>query len=140
MIKENSVMAVVVCRNKVLTTYELIYGNLKVSLPKGHLELGETLMECAIRETYEEANIIIDSSNFYKELSSFEICFNNHDSEEVCKTITPLLFFICEEGNPEPKEKRMVHVEYLEFDEFLKRCSYDNVKKIIEEARKYIYE
>ncbi len=138
MINEKSVMAVVVCNNKILTTHEIIYGDLKIGLPKGHLENGESLIDCAIRETFEETNIVINYNQFYKELRNYVIKFKNHHDEEVSKIIVPLLFFIDEEGNPQPKEERMVKVEYLEFEEFLIVCSYDNVRGVIEEARKYI--
>ena len=138
MINEKSVMAVIVCNNKILTTHEIIYGDLKISLPKGHIENGESLIDCAIRETFEETNICIMHNQFYKELSNFEIRFINHHEEEVSKIIIPLLFFIAEEGNPLPKEERIVKVKYLGIEEFLINCSYDNIRAVIEEARKYI--
>jgi ADP-ribose pyrophosphatase YjhB (NUDIX family) len=138
MISEKSVMAVVVCNNKILTTHEIIYGELKIALPKGHLEIGESLNDCAIRETFEEVNIVINYNQFYKQLNNFEIKYINHHDQEVSKTIVPLLFFIDEEGNPQPKEERMIKVEYLGIEEFLIYCSYDNVRAVIEEARKYI--
>jgi len=34
MISEKSVMAVVVCNNKILTTHEIIYGDLKIACQK----------------------------------------------------------------------------------------------------------
>lgn len=138
MINEKSVMAVIVCNNRILTTHEIIYGDLKISLPKGHIEYGESLIDCAIRETFEETNTCIKPNQFYKELSNFEIKFINHHEEEVSKIIIPLLFFIAEEGDPLPKEERIVKVEYLGIEEFLINCSYDNVRTVIKEARKYI--
>jgi len=131
-------MAVVFCNNKILTTHEIIYGELKIALPKGHLENGESLIDCAIRETFEEANIVINHNQFYKELSIYEIKFKNHHDEEVSKIIIPLLFLINEEGNPQPKEERIVKVEYLGIEEFLIKCSYDNIRTVIVEAREHI--
>jgi ADP-ribose pyrophosphatase YjhB (NUDIX family) len=60
MISETSAIAVVICNNKILTTHEMIYGDLKISLPKGHSENEESIIYCAIRETFEETNIIIN--------------------------------------------------------------------------------
>ncbi|MDD4000335.1 MAG: hypothetical protein PHX62_05525 [Bacilli bacterium] len=43
-----------------------------------------------------------------------------------------------EEGNPISKEKRIVKVEYLLIDDFLKECSYDNVIAIVLEAKRHL--
>ena len=47
-----------------------------VSFPKGHVEDGETLVECAIRETEEEIKRRV------KLLSDEEICFEKYSSFE----------------------------------------------------------
>lgn len=56
---EQSAMAVVLCKGKILATVEDIYGRKVLSLPKGHNEQGETLLQTAIRECFEETNIIL---------------------------------------------------------------------------------
>ena len=53
---EESVMAIVIYHHEILYIKELIYGMPKFSLPKGHIEDGETKIECAIRECYEETS------------------------------------------------------------------------------------
>ena len=42
------------------------------SIPKGRLDTGETLIEAAIRETYEECNISILETNGLRQLDSVE--------------------------------------------------------------------
>ena len=59
MIEEKSAMAVVIYKQMILTIHEVIFGNVKISLPKGHIEANETVIECAIREAFEETNIKI---------------------------------------------------------------------------------
>ena len=55
---EQSAMAVVLCKGKILAIVEDIYGRKVLSLPKGHNEQGETLLQTAIRECFEETNIV----------------------------------------------------------------------------------
>lgn len=50
-------MVVVVCNNKILTTHEIIYGDLKIAMLNVHIKNGESLIDCTIRETFEEASI-----------------------------------------------------------------------------------
>ena len=40
------------------------HGEGSWALPGGHLEFGESLEECATRETYEETGIIISATDF----------------------------------------------------------------------------
>lgn len=128
---ELSAMAVVLCCNKLLTTNENIYGNNTLSLPKGHNEEGESVLETAIRECYEETNILLTKENFVKELPSFFYEFFTPSNNIVRKTIVPLLFNVTDYGNPIPKEKRMISVQWMDISYFLENCSHENVKDVI---------
>ena len=120
---ELSAMAVVMCNGKILSTNEMIYGKETVSLPKGHKEENESIIETAIRECYEETNIVITKNDLIKELSSFSYEFLTPSNKLIRKTIIPFLFEVKEEGNPIPKEERMVSVQ----------CTHENVKGIVKE-------
>ncbi len=129
--EELSAMAVVLSGNKILTTNELIYGKATLSLPKGHKEEGETLVETAIRECFEETNIVVSKDNLIKELDSFSYEFLTPSNKFIRKTIVPFLFEEKAEGNPLPKEKRMISVEWLNVDEFLDKCTHEDVKAVV---------
>ncbi len=127
-------MAVVICNGKILVTNELIYGSEKLSLPKGHVEENETSLQAAIRECFEETNIIIEEQNLVKELIPYSYEFLTSSNKLIRKTLTPYLFEIKDLGNPIPKEERMVSVQWMDIDEFLSLCPYDNVKNVVKEC------
>lgn len=131
---EHSAMAVVFCNGKILTTQENVYGALRLSLPKGHLESGETVIDAAIRECREETNVVISKDDFVAELESFVIKFTTPKGCRVEKVITPTLFVILSERNPKPREERIKAVEYLKIDDFLQNCSYENVREVVRSA------
>lgn len=135
---EHSVMALIIHDGKILTTHELIYGKLKISLPKGHVEKDETIMEAAIRETFEETNVMIKETDFKTVLEEYQIHFQTPKGQDIMKKITPILFVISDKGKPKIKEKNIVSIEYLDIEEFLSVCSYDNVKQVVLEAKAYL--
>lgn len=130
---ELSAMAVVMCNGKILSTNEMIYGKETVSLPKGHKEENESIIETAIRECYEETNIVITKDDLVKELTSYSYEFLTPSNKLIRKTIVPFLFEVKEEGNPIPKEERMISVQWMDTNEFLDKCTHENVKEIVKE-------
>lgn len=133
-IQEHSAMAVVFCSGRILATKEDIYGKIVLSLPKGHIEAGETVLEAAIRECFEETNVVLIADNKIAELTAFKISFITPKGQNVEKIITPVLFKLNVEGNPKPLEARIKSVEYMCVDDFLANCAYDNVKQVVQSA------
>ena len=134
---EFSAMAVVFSENKILSTLELIYGKETLSLPKGHVEENESSLNAAIRECYEETNIKISEKDLIKEICPYTYEFLTPSNTWIRKTLIPYLFVINDFGNPIPKEERMVSVQWMDIDEFLLNCRYENVKSIVKESMKY---
>ena len=130
---EESAMAVVICKGKLLTTYEMIYGKKVLSLPKGHVEENETSLDASIRECYEETNIVINEIHFIKKLTPYSYEFLTPSEELIRKTLTPYLFVVNDFGTPLPKEERMISVQWMNVEEFLSLCPYENVKNIVYE-------
>lgn len=132
-IVEMSAMAVVTCNGRILSTNEMIYGKDTLSLPKGHQETNESLVETAIRECFEETNIVISEEDLIRQLAPYSYEFSTPSGRSVRKTIVPFLFEVEEEGNPMPKEKRMLSVQWIEIAEFLEKGSHENVKAVVRE-------
>lgn len=130
-IEEVSGMAVVLLENKILATNEMIYGIETLSLPKGHKEKDELLIETAIRECFEETNIVITKDDLIKELESFSYQFLTPSNKLIRKTIVPFFFEVKSKGNPLPKEERMKSVEWMDINEFLNKCTHENVKAVV---------
>lgn len=130
---ELSAMAVVMCNGKILSTNEMIYGKETLSLPKGHKEENESIIETAIRECYEETNIVISKEDLVKELTSYSYEFLTPSNKLIRKTIVSFLFEVQTEGNPIPKEERMISVQWMDKDEFIDKCSHENVKLVVKE-------
>lgn len=134
---EESAMAVVMCKGYILTTNEIIYGKETLSLPKGHKEENENPLETSIRECYEETNVLIDKASLLKELTSCTYEFLTPSNRLIRKTLIPYLFEVKDFGNPLPKEERIIAVKWMNVEEFLSSCPYENVKKIVAEALSY---
>ncbi len=128
---ELSAMAVVVNNGKILATNEFVYGKNVLSLPKGHKEDGETLVETAIRECFEETNVFLTAANLVNELPTFSYEFFTPANEMIRKTIVPFLFNTSSCGDPQPKEERIISVQWMEISEFLEKCKYQNVKDVV---------
>lgn len=117
--KEKSCGAVVFNKNKVLIIEQ--FQNM-YSFPKGHVEIGETEMQTAIREVKEETNIDIKITNKKR----FVIHYN------IGKTRKEVVFFIAEALNTDLKsqEEEIISCEFIDKDLVLDKITYDNVKKI----------
>lgn len=102
------------------------YLVLKVTKKKG-----ETLLETAIRECYEETNVLLTKENLVKELDSYSYEYITPNNETKRKTIFPYLFKVLHEGYPLSKEEKIKSVDWIDINDFINTCSYLNVKKLI---------
>lgn len=132
--REESAMAVVVCKGQLLTTNEMVFGTQKLSLPKGHVEENETAIEAAIRECYEETNVRLSKANLVKNLTPYSYEFLTPSCQLIRKTLVPYLFELEDFGDPMPKEEQMISVQWMNVEEFLLLCPYENVKDVVSEA------
>ena len=135
---EVSAMAVVLCNGKILTTNEIISGKNVLSLPKGHQEKDEDLLQTAIRECFEETDIVIDRKDCIKKLTPFTYGFLSQDNQLIKKINHPYLFSVRFEGTPAIKEERIIAVRWMEIKEFQRVCTHANIKKLIDEVLELI--
>ena len=58
----------------------------------------------------------------------------DHKGRKICKTITPVIFQIPDLRAVCPSEERIEKVSYMSIDSFLRECTYDNVKSVVDQA------
>ena len=108
------------------------------SLPKGHVDDGETLLDAAIREIYEETGI--QNPKLIKPVGSFgryRIGLDGNDDLSHYKTIHIFLF----ESNQtklKPIDKNNPEAKWLTYKEAEKILTHPNDKKFFKEAIKSI--
>lgn len=121
-----TVMVVVLCQKQVLAVYEEIDDQLVLSFPKGLIEGNETLLETAIRITYETTNLRLTEANFVSMLTPLSY-FN-----EPRLQVFPLLFSIEEKGNILPKGRRIKQAMFMSPSSFLKLCADQSIKQMLQ--------
>ena len=132
---EQSAMAIVLYNENILVTVELIYGKEILSLPKGHKEENEELVDTAIRECFEETNVVLTKENFVKELLPYSYEFQTPSKQLIKKTVFPFLFTVNSEGDPRPKEKRIVSVQWMSIEQFVNNCTLESVKNLVKSIK-----
>ncbi len=94
------------------------------SFPKGHLEEGETLPECAVRETEEETM----RANHLLSDKEIDILTYTTPSGEICENY----MYIAIDDGPTTKEIADIDKEdsrWFEVDEIYNLLTYDNLKE-----------
>lgn len=115
---DKSCGCVVFNNHKVLVIKQL---NGDYGFPKGHIDLGETEFDCALRETYEEtgikANILCDER--------FCISYYVHDN-----VLKEAVYFISSgSGNITIQEDELEDCFWVDSDKVYEILSHDNLKK-----------
>ena len=125
--KEKSCGAIVINQGRVLMIKSIIgdYG-----FPKGHIELGETEQETAIREVKEETNvdIVINSDKKY--------CLSYLVNNKIPKDV---IYFIAQPINEIkiiPQSGEINKVMWVDIDQVYNTLSYDNIKKLWQQILK----
>ena len=119
--KEKSCGTIIIDSNKRVLLVRQKLG--WVGFPKGHMELGETEIETARRETKEETNldVIIDEKKRYtiSYITSTQI-----DKEVVYFRAKPISDSLL------PQETEIAEIMWVDIDEAKQYLSYDNLKQL----------
>ena len=118
--KEKSCGCVIMEKDKVLLIQQ-IEGNW--GFPKGHMEVGETEVETAIREVKEETNLDVEINE--NKRYTVEYITDRNTYKEV-------VFFIAKKTSENEKyqESELTAMKWMNFDDAMKTITYDNTRKL----------
>ena len=92
------------------------------SFPKGHLEKGETLIECAIRETEEETKRKV-------KLYSEEVIAIDHYFDSMNDEVEMYYYIGIDDGISDNDSTDTHELIWVDYDEVLNTLTYDSLKK-----------
>ncbi len=111
----------------------LIYRNGFWDIPKGKLEKGESIMECALREVAEEINADLPTALYELPTTYHEYNEPRKNYKRMGKTTHWYVMQFEHEQDFEPQlNEGITKVEWVGLDEAKKRVAYDNLKFVLE--------
>ena len=112
----------------------LQYGAGHWDFAKGKMEQGETKEQAALRELQEETGLSARIEADFEE--SFSYIFHNYDKKLAQKTV----YFFVGPATTTAVTLSNEHIDYawLPYKKALKQLTYDNAKKVLKKAHKYI--
>jgi len=140
MIKEKSAGAVIFRQEGQKVKYLLLhYESGHWDFPRGHIERGETEEETALREIREETGI--KKLDF---LPGFRLAHSwfyrkRFDTKTVLSHKTAILFLAETKTHQVKISSEHIGYQWLSFDKALKQLTFDNSKKILEKADKFLH-
>lgn len=118
--KEKSCGCVIMEKDKVLLIQQLegIWG-----FPKGHMEVGETEVETALREVKEETNLDVEINE--NKRYTVEYITDRNTYKEVVLFLAKKI-----SGNEKYQESELTAMKWMNFDDAMKTITYDNTRKL----------
>ncbi len=103
-----------------------------ISLPKGHIEKGETPEQCALREIKEETDLNVSLNTEFRHTISYK------PSPSIKKDVT---FFLATptSNHIKAQESEVSHIEWMEEERALLILTHDTDKEVLKDALKYIH-
>ena len=102
-----------------------------VSLPKGHIEKGETPLQCTLREIKEETNLDVDVD------TRFVYVITYSPKVDVSKDVT---FFLAtpKTYDLKPQLEEVTSLQWVEYEEALKKLTFQTDRDTMKAAHQFI--
>lgn len=103
------------------------------SFPKGHVERGETEVQTALREVYEETGLTIQL------LKGFRQCVEYYPKPNIHKQV---IYFLGQPADPEEmvvlQEEEVSEAKWLSMEEACRQVTFDNDRKLLNQADAFL--
>lgn len=129
MIEKISSMAIVIAKKEKNLKVLLLNNDGEWVFPKGHLEANETELHAAIRELYEESNVVVDEQECIGKVDEYKFYFSGENAVKVIKVFA---FIIDNEREiTYNKNEGFIDGEWIAIDDALKILKHDDAKKAL---------
>jgi len=130
---EHSAGAIIFRENKEIEYLFLVYEKGYLDFPRGNVEKGESEVEAAKREVFEETGLKVEFIPGFKAETSW---FYKKDGKLVKKTV---VYFLAKTDKKEIKISwEHKGYEWLTFEEAMKRLKFENTKEILKKANNFL--
>ena len=130
---EHSAGAIIFRENGEIRYLFLVYEKGYLDFPRGNVERGETELEAAKREVFEETGLKVDFIPGFRAETSW---FYRKDGKLVKKTV---VYFLAKTDKKEIKVSwEHKGYEWLTFEEAMEKLKFENTKEILKKANNFL--